>query len=76
MKILKYKRDNDIIIESLDDEINFKSCFEDGNLTIKYQIDLGYRERNKIDSYSIYQNGNLIEHQEKKDYLIWQEKKR
>ena len=67
MIILKYKKENKIVIVNLKD-INFKSDYRDGILSISYQDSLSVITKDNIDSYSIYDNGTLIEHQDKLDY--------
>ena len=67
MIILKYKKENKIVIVNLKD-INFKSDYRDCILSISYQDSLSVITKDNIDSYSIYDNGTLIEHQDKLDY--------
>ena len=67
MTILKYKKENRIVIVNLKD-INLRSDYKDGILNISYQESLSVVTKDNIDSYSIYDNGTLIEHQDKLDY--------
>lgn len=68
MIVLKYKKNNQILMGTFN-IVSLVSSFEDGKLNISYMFNEFEEKREDIDEYSVYQNGTLIEHQDKRDYI-------
>ena len=69
MMLLKCKVKNEIYIEYINANTRIHSDFKDDKLWISISQSISGRSTISVDSYSVYYNGSLIEHQDIKDYI-------